>query len=184
MAIETITLPFIWLLNGTLTLAYLIFKHITAMLMIAPLFWLNMTTENAQRPWMVAAGLLALSAAIFAPPVVGIWLLVMAVASVVAVRLEKFNPDTLRWRIAGGLAAYALIGLGVMAYKTLAPVMIDEDSLFSQGQAYLSTIIGIATILAPLSFLGILVQAVWTHPPVDGTPQVIFHRVRTRGRRD
>jgi len=182
MTLDTLSLPFIWLLNGILALAFLTVEHITVVLLCLPLFWLISTTEKAQRPWMMGAGAMALAGAMFGSLAVGIWLLVMASASVLTIRLEKFNPHTLRWRVAGGIAAYALIGLGAAIYKLLAPSMMS-DSLFAQGQVYLSTIVGVATIIAPVGFLGILVQAIWAHPPLEGSPEEMYSQIRTRGKR-
>jgi len=182
MTPDTLLLPFLWLLNGILTLAYLTVEHLTVVLLAGPLYWLTATTEKAQRPWMMGAGGLALTAAMFGSPAVGIWLLGMAGSSVLAIRLEKFNPAALRWRVAGGLAGYALIGLGAAAYKLLVPLMMS-DSFFAQGQVYLSTIVGVATIIAPVGFLGMLVQAVWAHPPLEGSPEEMYSQIRTRGRR-
>jgi len=182
MTTDTLLLPFVWLLNGILTLVYLTVEHLTVVLLSLPLYRLIVTTEKAQRPWMLGAGAMALIAAMFGTPAVGIWLLLMAVASVLTIRLEKFNPATLRWRVAGGMAAYALIGLGAAIYKLMAPSLMT-DSLFAQGQVYLSTIIGVATIIAPVGFLGMLVQAVWAHPPLEGSPEEMYSQIRTRGRR-
>jgi len=179
---DTLLLPFIWLLNGILALTYLTVEHITVVLLAFPLYWLISTTEKAQRPWMMGAVAMALAGGMFGTPAVGIWLLLMASASVLTIRLEKFNPDTLRWRAAGGIAAYALIGLGAAIYKLLAPSMMS-DSFFAQGQVYLSTIVGVATIIAPVGFLGMLVQAVWAHPPLEGSPEDMYSQIRTRGRR-
>jgi len=179
---DILLFPFIWVINGLLALTYLTVEHITVVLLAFPLYWLISTTEKAQRPWMIGAGAMALAGAMFGSLAVGIWLLLMASASVLVIRLEKFNPHTLRWRVAGGIAAYALIGLGAAIYKLLAPSMMS-DSFFAQGQVYLSTIVGVATIIAPVGFLGMLVQAVWAHPPLDGTPEDMFSQIRTRGRR-
>jgi hypothetical protein len=182
MTPDTLLLPFIWLLNGILTLAYLTIEHITVALLAFPLFWLISTTEKAQRPWMMGAGAMALAGAMFGSLAVGLWLLLMASASVLTIRLEKFNPATLRWRVAGGMAAYALIGLGAAIYKLLAPSMMS-DNFFAQGQVYLSTIVGVATIIAPVGFLGMLVQAIWAHPPLEQSPEEMYSQIRTRGRR-
>jgi hypothetical protein len=182
MTPETLLIPFIWLLNGILALAYLTVENITGVLLTFPLFWLISTTEKAQRPWMMGAGAMALAGGMFGSLAVGLWLLVMASASVLTIRLEKFNPATLRWRVAGGMAAYALIGLGAAIYKLLAPAMMS-DSFFAQGQVYLSTIVGVATIIAPVGFLGMLVQAIWAHPPLEQSPEEMFTQIRTRGRR-
>jgi len=182
MTTDSLLLPFTWLLNGILALAYLTVEHLTAVLLAFPLYWLISTTEKAQRPWMMGASALALAGGMFGSLAVSLWLLVMASASVMTIRLEKFNPHTLRWRVAGGIAAYALIGLGAAIYKLLAPSMMS-DSFFAQGQVYLSTIVGVATVIAPVGFLGMLVQAVWAHPPLEGSPEDMYSQIRTRGRR-
>jgi len=182
MTLDTLLLPFIWPLNGLLALAFLTVEHITVVLLCLPLFWLISTTEKAQRPWMMGTSAMALAGAMFGSLAVGIWLLVMAVASVLTIRLEKFNPATLRWRVAGGITAYALIGLGAAIYKLLAPSMMS-DSFFAQGQVYLSTIVGVAAIIAPVGFLGMLVQAIWAHPPLEGSPEEMYSQIRTRGKR-
>jgi hypothetical protein len=182
MTPDTLLLPFIWLLNGFLALAYLTVEHITVVMLAFPLFWLISTTEKAQRPWMMGASAMALAGAMFGSLAVGLWLLLMASASVLTIRLEKFNPHTLRWRVAGGIAAYALIGLGAAIYKLLAPSMMS-DSFFALGQVYLSTIVGVATIIAPVGFLGMLVQAIWAHPPLEQSPEEMFTQIRTRGKR-
>ena len=182
MTLDTLLLPLIWMLNGLLALTYLTVEHITVVLLAFPLYWLIATTEKAQRPRMMGAGAMALAGAMFGSLAVGLWLLVMASASVMTIRLEKFNPATVRWRVAGGITAYALIGLGAAIYKLLAPSMMS-DSFFAQGQVYLSTIVGVATIIAPVGFLGMLVQAVWAHPPLEGTPEDMYSQIRTRGRR-
>jgi len=65
MTPDTLLLPFIWLLNGILALAYLTVEHITVVLLAFPLYWLISTTEKAQRPWMMGAGAMALAGAMF-----------------------------------------------------------------------------------------------------------------------
>jgi hypothetical protein len=183
MTLSTLTLPFLWLLNGILAISYLLFDHLLAVVLIAPLTWLTITTKPAQRAWMASASVLALAATALGPAMIGLWHLIIAVASIAAILLERFNPEALRWRVAGGTAIYGLIGLGVTVYKSLAPVIIAGDSLLSQGQAYLSTIISIATVLVPLGIIGVLVQAVWAHPPMEAGPEETIYQVRTRGRR-
>ena len=183
MTSDSYLLPFLWTLNGFLTLVYLTLEHLAVVLLALPLFRLISTTENSQRPWMLASAALALAASMFGTLAVGIWMLLMAAASLLAIRLEKFNPQTLRWRVAGGLAGYALIGLGAAIYKLLIPLMMAGDSFFAQGQVYLSTIVGVATIIGPVGFLGMLLQAVWAHPPLEQSPEEIYSQIRTRGRR-
>ena len=72
---NTLLLPFTWLLNGILTLAYLTIEHITVALLAFPLFWLISTTEKAQRPWMMGASAMALAGGMFGSLAVGLWFL-------------------------------------------------------------------------------------------------------------
>lgn len=174
-------LPFLWVLNGFLAVLYLLADHALVVLLLPLLGWLALTTLKAQQPWTLAAGGLALAAAVFAPSVVAMFLLLMAGGSVALVRVEKFNPLALRWRITGGLALYALIGLGAALYETLAPLLTDPT--LAQGQNYLNVLVSLALWLYPLGFLGMLAQALWVHPPLEGgTPEDILVRTRTRGR--
>ena len=179
---EAVTLPLIWVLNGFLLVVYVLLARWTAVILIAPLVWLCISTESSRRTWMIVASGLALLCTLLAPTMMGVWLILMAWGSLIALRLEKFNPAMLRWRIAGGLAAYALVGLGFLLYQLLTPVLADPSGFFAQGQGYLNVIIGIAVYVLPLGFIGMLVQAIWVHPPIEGrTPEDMLYQVRTRG---
>jgi hypothetical protein len=176
-----LSLPFIWALNGLLAVLYLLLEHITAVALIPGLGWLCLRSPKPQQRWMFGAALLALAAAIFAPAVVGLWLLLMVYASIVSVKAEKFNPPALHWRVISGLAAYALIGLGFTLYQNLSPALLDPYATFAQGKGYFDIILSIAVFLGPLSFIGLLVQALFAHPPLEGTPESVIASVRTRG---
>ncbi|MEA2008395.1 MAG: hypothetical protein U9O54_04685, partial [Chloroflexota bacterium] len=180
---HVISLPIIWTLNGLLTILYVMTEYVPALLIIPALTWLTADIEDDRRPWMVAASALSLAAALFAPLVVGVWLNIMAYGSIVAIRVEKFNRSTLRWRVVSGLTAYALIGLGFLVYQALTPVITASSEIFSQGQSYLNVIISLAVWIMPLGFVGLLVQAVWVHPPQAQAPGQIIEQIRTRGRR-
>ena len=182
MTLETLSLPFIWTLNGFLALIYLTLEHFPVALLAFPLFWLISTTEQSQRPWMMASGAMAMAASVVGTVAIGVWMLIMAASSTLVIRLEKFNPQTLRWRIAGGIALYSLIGLGASVYRMIAPSLMS-DAFFAQGQVYLSTIVGVATIIGPVGFMGMLAQSVWAHPPLEQSPEEMYSQIRTRGQR-
>ena len=171
-----------WVLNGVLVILYVMSEHVPALLIIPAMTWLTADIEDDRRPWMIAASALAVIAALFAPTVVGAWLNIMAYGSIIAIKVEKFNRSTLRWRVVSGLTAYALIGLGFLVYQTLTPMLAVEGGLFAQGQGYLNVIISLAVWIMPLGFVGLLVQAVWVHPPQAQAPGKTIEQIRTRGR--
>ena len=181
MTLEPLILPFIWLLNGLLTVAYLTIENILGVALIPGLFWLLKLTPVIQRNWMWAAALLAILAGLCGPAAVGSWLVLMAYGAILAVKLEKFNPEALSWRVISGLAAYALTGLGFSLYQSLAPSLLDPYGTFAQSKGYLDILISIAVFLGPLGFVGLLVQSLFAHPPLEGTPESIVYTVRTRG---
>ncbi len=182
MPLNSLLLPLYWLLNGFLAFLYLLGEHLLAVLLLPLLGWLTSTTEKAQQSWMLAASGLALAAALFAPTVVPIFLLLMTGGSLVIIKLEKFNPALMRWRATGGIALYALTGLGITLYQALAPLLTDPA--LAQGQNYLNVIIGLAIYLLPLGFLGMLAQAIWVHPPMSARPGEIITNIRTRGHQE
>jgi len=184
MDIQTLLLPFIWVLNGLLVIVYLAVEHIVVITLIPGFVWLWKLTPKPQRGWMFAAAALAVTAAVTAPPVVALWLILMVYGSILAIKLEKFNPESLPWRVISGIAAYALIGIGFSIYTNLAPSLLDPYGTFAQGKGYLDIIISLAVFLGPLGFVGLLVQSLFAHPPIEGTPDEIVTVVRTRGRYD
>lgn len=176
---SALLLPFLWVLNGLLAVLYLLVDHALAVLLLPLVAWLTATAPKVQQQPTLLASLLALAAALLATPVVGVFLILMTGLGLAAIHSEKFNVTTRRWSTAGGLALYALIGLGAWGYATLAPYL--TDATLAQGQNYLSTIISLALWLFPLGFLGLLAQALWVHPPLEGTPEDLIVRTRTRG---
>ena len=106
----------------------------------------------------------------------------MALAGLIGVLLERFNAAALRWRAVGGIALYALMGLGFAAYQQLAPSLGADDPLLSQGQRYLGILASIAMYFYPLGFLALLAQAIWVHPPLAQSPEGLIHTIRSRGK--
>lgn len=181
MNFTTLTLPFIWLLNGMLAVVYLTIENIVVVALIPGLIGLLKLTPKAQQRWMLITGLLAVVAGIFAPAVVGIWLLLMTFGSLLAIKLEKFNTASLSWRVISGISAYALIGAGFTLYQSTSATLIDPYGTFAQGKGYLDILISLAVFLGPLGFVGLLVQSLFAHPPLEGTPEEIVYNVRSRG---
>ena len=177
-----VLLPLLWLANGLLAALFLLAQNALALLLLLPLGWLLLQAPPEQRPWTLAAAGMALSAAALSPQPVPALLLLMAFAGAGGVLLERFNPAALRWRAVGGIALYALMGVGFSAYQLLLPSMGSDNALLAQGQRYLNVLISIAMYFYPLGFLALLAQAVWVHPPLAQSPEGMIHTVRSRGK--
>ena len=197
----------LWELNGWLALLYTAGGPVLALLTAAAyaaLLWLtppgrrhaNAARDqlSGQRPWLLAVGLLVVAAALVAPVPAPLLLAVMAGAGVVAVWADRFNPDGLRWRVAGGLALYAgaaLAYLGYGAYLNNLDALAWAEALggqgeaaatLAQGRAFISTLAtwGLWLIL-PLAYFSLLAQGLLVHPPLGSTPEQVITAVRTRG---
>lgn len=173
--------PFVWLANGFLALLWLLLDHLWSALLVPALAGVVFYAPPAQTPWALGAALLALLAGVLAPFPVALLLLVMVGAGLLAVRLDRFNPQNTHWTLIRGAALYALVGLGFTAYRAwLLPAM--EDPSLQQGQVYLSAIASIALYLLPLGYLALLAQGLFVHPPVAGEADEIIFRYRSRGK--
>ena len=181
--------------NGWLALLYTAWEHAAAILVLAGALALLHGAPEEQRTWIAGVGVLAFLAALFSEIPVPVVMAVMVLAGVGAVRLDRFNPDNLRWRIVGGLALYALAGLGYLAYSAYLDSVSAEAwaqaiggqgeaaTTLAQGQAFVNTL---ATwglwLIIPLGYFSLLVQSLLVHPPT-GVPGDVITAVRTRGRR-
>lgn len=175
------TLPFLWMANGVLALLWLVVDHLWVVLLIPALGYTVLQAPGNQRLWTLAVALLSLLAGAVAPQPVAILLLVIALAGIVAVRLEKLNPQNTHWTLVRGLGLYSLIGLGYTAYRTwFVPAMSDPTLV--QGQGYLSAIAGIALYLFPVGVLAMMLQGLFVHPPVQGGADEIIYHFRSRGK--
>lgn len=179
----------IYLLNGFLTLVWLLIDHLLPVMLVAPLAWLDLTVPAEQRSWTWISSILALLAALFAPAPVPLLMLVMALAGILAVRLEQFNVLAARWKTVRGLALYSLTGLGYRLFQDWSKLadlstQAGASPLLSQGQVYLSAIAAFAMYLIPIGFLVLLAQSLWAHPPLPGKPAELAHTIRSRGKED
>lgn len=175
-------LPFLWLINGLLAVLWLMLDNIWAVLLVGALGAAVRQAPDLQRPWTVGVSVLALAAAVASPFPVALFLLVIVLAGLLAVRLERLNPQSVHWLLVRGTGLYSLVGLGYVAYHAwLLPSM--SDPALQQGQIYLSAIASIALYLFPLSVVALLAQGLFVHPPVQGGgADEIIYRLRSRGR--
>lgn len=178
----TLLLPFVWLLNGLLALAYSMASHWISILLIPPLAWLAYRGPAEHRPWVIGAGGLGLLASILSPMPVPALLLLMAIAGGIAMFLERFNPAALHWRITSGLALYSLAGLGFAGLQFYLERWASASLLLAQGQNYFSILAGIAMYGVPIGYLALLAQALLVHPPIPGggKPEQLINTLRAR----
>jgi hypothetical protein len=196
-----------WELNGLLALLYTAWAHAAALSAAgawAALLWWTPPGRrrqtalgdqfSGQRPWLLAVGALVVVAAFVVRPPAPALLAVMSVAGALAVTLDRFNPDGLRWRVAGGLALYALAafaylgygayldGLDAMAWAEALGGQGEAAATLAQGRAFISTLAtwGLWLIL-PLAYFSLLAQGLLVHPPLGSTPEQVITAVRTRG---
>ena len=211
---EALRTAAMWELNGLLALLYTAWAHLPAL--IAAGAWLallwprvgeagRMPSErpgqavwtgqfSGQRPWLLAVAALVVLAAFLAAPPAPALLAAMTLVGTLAVKLDRFNPDGLRWRVTGGLALYALAAfayLGYGAYLNSLDAMAWAEALggqgeaaaaLAQGRAFISTLAtwGLWLIL-PLAYFSLLAQGLLVHPPLGSTPEQMITSVRTRG---
>ena len=204
---EALRATAIWELNGLLALLYTAWAHVAALIAasawVALLWWTPPGRRgqtvlhdqfSGQRSWLLAVAALVVLAAFAAKPPAPALLAAMTVAGALAVTLDRFNPDGLRWRVAGGLALYALAasaylgygayldGLDAMAWAEALGGQGEAAATLAQGRAFISTLAtwGLWLIL-PLAFFSLLAQGLLAHPPLGSTPEQVITAVRTRG---
>jgi len=184
----------IYIANGGLLLLYVAWAQIAAVITTAACVALGWRAPESQRLWIGGIGVLAALAALAAPPPAPFLLAGMAVAGAVAVRLDRFNPDALGWRVSGGIALYAgaalvyltysryLTGIDAAAWAQAIGGQDEAQTALAQGRAFLNTLAtwGLWLIL-PLAYLSLLAQGILIHPPIGQRPAQTITAVRTRG---
>ena len=164
-----------YLLNGSLALVYLLAGRLPTLLAGGALALMARGAESHIQPWLHGGIVLAYVATLIAVPPIPLLLAVTAVLSLIAVKFDRFAPDTLRWRAAGGHALYAVAAVGYSLYtgylrhlQVQAWTGSSHLSLLSQGQGYVQLIgsIGLLVVL-PLGLTSLLVQGLIVHKPVQ-----------------
>jgi hypothetical protein len=191
--LDTIVLALIWIANGGLTVIFWLVDHMLLLAAIPAFYLLAVQARREQRMYVLAAGGLSLLASLLVPPPIPLIILVMAWAGVAAIKVDKFNPDSLRWRVVGGMALYAVAALGWTAYSAyVAGLSADQwGALFAadeaaatiaQGRSFLSTIsVWGLWIIVPLGYFSLLLQGIFVHAPLSASPEKIIQTVRARG---
>jgi hypothetical protein len=190
--LQSIETFFIWSINGGLVAAFWLADHLVPLATI-PAFALLLTrAPREQRPFGLVAGFLGLLTAVAVPPPLPLIVLAMAWAGVAAITLDRFNPNTLRWRVIGGLALYAVAALAWTGYSAYVAHLSPEQwagalasdeaaSTIAQGRSFLSTIsVWGLWIIVPLGYFSLLLQGLFVHPPLQASPAEVIHAVRGR----
>lgn len=183
----------LWVVNGLLAVVYTLLDHLALLAAIPPLFWLAAAARREHSLPLAGVGALVVLAAVLVPAPAPAILAVMAWAGALAVRLDRFNPTALRWRVGGGLALYALAALGFAAYaaytsrldpRVWAGILAagEAAAVVAQGRSFLTTIaVWALWALLPLGYLALLIQGLLVHPPLPAAPADLIHLVRARG---
>ena len=183
----------IYEVNGWLFVLYVLWEHVITLATVGAFAGLVWRAPREQAPWLLVVGVLVALASAFAAPPVPFILLAMTTAGLAATWWDRFNPETLAWRVAGGLALYALAALAYEGYSayldgvdamTWAQTLGARDeaaSTLAQGRAFVNTL---ATwglwLIIPLGYFSLLGQALLAHPP-SARPDEVITAVRTRG---
>lgn len=169
------------LLNGTLLLTYLLADRLPALVAFALLLLLARGGPEHIQPWLYGVALVGLLGGLVAQAPIPLLLALCCGLALVAVRHDKFNPDTLRWRAMGGIGLYAAAGLGYTIYTGYLQHLQARDwslfqqggdhlSLLAQGQGYVQLIGAISLLVVmPLGLIALLMQGLLVHQPVKRT---------------
>jgi hypothetical protein len=194
---NNLTLPFLWVLNGTLAAVYTLAEHGVAITLVVPLAWLLINLRRLAgrfyqpeyHAYLATSSAISVLAAVLAPTPVPFFLLVMAVAGVVALVLERYNPAQTYWSIIGGLGLYSLIGIGfavMQVYLLAVPPMASQPGIGAflvQGQGYLGVLVAFGIYGYPIGYLALLAKGLFIHPPT-GRPEELIEYGRTRNWRN
>ena len=191
--VQSIELFFVWSVNGALVAAFWLADHALPIATLPALTILLSHAPREQRSAGLAATLIGLIACLLVPQPIPVVILAMGWVGVAAVELDKFNPDTLRWRVIGGIAIYAIASIAWTVYTAYVSTISPQDwsgmiatgeaaSTIAQGKSFLQTIsIWGLWIIVPLGFFTLLLKGFFVHPPVIAAPANMIHTVRTQG---
>lgn len=178
MTIDTLLLPFIWLLNGILAILYAILGHGMTIMMLVPMAYLFVRLPAlagpgavAMRPWLLGACVLSVLVSLIAPAPAPVMLVLMYVISSLAARTEKYRPDETTWTVIQGVMLYCLIGLGAAFYNWYAQTLVNPPPI--------GNLVALALWGYPIGFVAFLAKSLLAHAPTPGGgPQNIYDMAR------
>ncbi|MEM2265366.1 MAG: hypothetical protein QW687_00845 [Candidatus Hadarchaeales archaeon] len=183
----------IWPVNGFLAVIYTAFEHFALIVTAFSCALLILRAPREQRAWISLFLLPSLLASSFVPSPVPVILSMMSLAGAIFVRLDRFNPEALRWRVVTGIALYSLASLAFsfylsytsrlspLAWAKLVGSIEEAASLIASGRSFLHTL-GIwgLWLIIPLGYFSLLLQGFLAHPPVPLRPEEVVRRIRQR----
>jgi hypothetical protein len=193
---DAIVLGLTQVANGALVVLYWLLDHVLLLATIPALYLLVSRAREEQRRFAVVAGALVVTAAAVVPSPIPLIVLAMGWGGVIGVAVDKFNPDSRRWRVVGGLAIYAVTALAFTAYAAYVAQLGPEEwaaifaadeaaATIAQGRSFLSTInVWGLWIIIPGGYFSLLLQGLFVHAPLRRDPAALIHEVRGRGEPD
>lgn len=184
---STVQLYLIYLANGFVLLSYAMIERIVILLLLIPLGWIVFGNQNFSskfnrdrtRPFVLAMSFLCMASAVLSPPPVPMALFLMAVASAIALRLERYRPDEVHWSVVRNLSLYALAGIGFTIFQQLVmsqPFEAGSTSMglsLAKGRDYIAIVIGVAMYVMPVMHVVLLSREFLAHPPSERDEHVI-----------
>ncbi len=146
------------------------------------------------RAWLLTFMVAILAGAAYSRSPTPYIMLFVALCVLLAVQMDKSNPDTLRFRTVGGLALYGLAGLGgevafwgltrmdVNAYTEAVAAYGDAQVMVGGARRGLYTMITWGLwLIVPLGILSMVLQGMITHPPLRMPLAHLVDMVRSWG---
>jgi hypothetical protein len=186
MNLDTLLLPFVWVLNGLLALVWLAFDNLALVILIPALVWvyllIGQRLQEAQarrmRQMLLPAGGLALAAALFAPTPAPFLIAALTGVGGFVIRVDDYRPDESAWETIQNLILYALVGLGARVLFWFLDSQ-PADNLIA-GVNYLAVLAGFALWGMPVAQAGLLIKNLLAHAPTGANPGAVIERARER----
>lgn len=186
---DSLLLPFVWVLNGLLAVFYLLAEYWTLVVVLPLLGYLLANTSAASphpgtegqaqimRPALLVASVLALAAVVFAPRPAPYLMAGLLGVGVIAWRLDAYRPDESLWSLIQSVILYALVGLGA---RVLTALLESDGELGGGGVNYLAVLVSFALWLMPITQAGMLIKNLLVHAPTGADPYTVISRARER----
>lgn len=177
----------IYLGNGFVLLAYILVERFATVLLLIPILWITFGNQGfssrfnheKMRPYVMGMSALCVASSILSPSPVPTAMLLMAVASVFALRLERYRPDEVHWSVIRNMSLYALAGIGFTVFQTLImaqpfnPGSTSMGLSLAKGRDYIAIVIGISMYVMPVMHVVMLSKEFLAHPPSERDERVI-----------
>lgn len=187
MTLDTLLLPFVWVLNGLLATLYLLAEHFALVAVLPLLAYIlvsstkRLGTEGqaqVMRPALLGAAGLALTAVVFAPKPVPFLMAGLLGVGAIALRLDSYRPDETLWSLIQSVILYALVGLGARVLTFL--LENGGADMVNGGVNYLLVLVSFALWLMPITQAGMLIKNLLVHAPAGADPYTVISRARER----